>query len=95
MIPNQTIVLARAGLARYRVFVFALLVKAFLFGCATSGGEPSNMQRCAEPRSPVCTREYRPVCGQQKDGSWRTYGNACDACADPNVSRHRPGPCRP
>jgi len=31
-----------------------------------------------EPR--VCTREYRPVCGQ-RGGSIRTFGNACEADA--------------
>ena len=40
---------------------------------------------CAEPRPQACTREYRPVCGEREDGSLHTYGNACDACADPAV----------
>jgi hypothetical protein len=29
----------------------------------------------------ICTMEYMPVCGQDAQGSWRTYSNACDACA--------------
>ena len=59
---------------------------------------------CEEPRPAVCTREYRPVCGLRDAGircvtapcdstEWRTYGNACDACADPAVYGYTPGEC--
>jgi hypothetical protein len=51
---------------------------------------------CEEPRKPMCTREYRPVCGEVDTGvrcikqpcpstERKTYPNACTACADKNV----------
>lgn len=48
---------------------------------------------CADPRPPMCTRDYRPTCGVRRDGSRRTYGNACTACADPDVVSQGAGPC--
>ena len=48
---------------------------------------------CTSPRSPMCTREYRPVCGTRSDGTRQTYGNGCTACADARVTTHTPGPC--
>jgi hypothetical protein len=38
--------------------------------------------------------EYDPVCGRKKDRSTATYGNACEACADPMVVEYTPGECR-
>ena len=48
---------------------------------------------CADPRPQMCTQDYRPACGQRKDGSRRTYGNACAACADPEVTTQAAGAC--
>jgi len=48
---------------------------------------------CADPRPQMCTRDYRPACGSLKDGSRKTYGNACSACADPNVTTQAAGAC--
>lgn len=36
---------------------------------------------CTDPRSEICTREYVPVCGVKADGTMKTYGNKCEACA--------------
>jgi hypothetical protein len=75
-----------------------LLAAAILFGCS-DGSVPQDapddptLTRCVDPRPQVCTREYRPVCGESKDGSTKTYGNACTACSDPAVVGHRPGEC--
>jgi tetratricopeptide (TPR) repeat protein len=48
---------------------------------------------CADPRPQMCTRDYRPACGLRKDGSRKTYGNACSACADPDVTTQAAGAC--
>jgi alkaline phosphatase D len=48
---------------------------------------------CPEPRPQVCTREYRPVCAQLRDGSFKTYSNGCSACSDPAVTGYREGAC--
>ena len=48
---------------------------------------------CADPRPQMCTRDYRPACGLRRDGSRMTYGNACSACADPNVVTQGAGAC--
>lgn len=62
------------------------------------------LSSCTEPRPQACTREYSPVCASRDTGircvttpcpstEWKTYGNACDACADEKVLFHRPGAC--
>lgn len=48
---------------------------------------------CADPRPQMCTREYRPACGLRRDGSRKTYGNACTACSDPDVVTQAAGAC--
>ncbi len=48
---------------------------------------------CADPRPQMCTRDYRPACGVRRDGSRRTYGNACSACADSEVVSQAAGAC--
>jgi tetratricopeptide (TPR) repeat protein len=48
---------------------------------------------CADPRPQMCTREYRPACGLRRDGSRKSYGNACTACADADVVSQAAGPC--
>lgn len=48
---------------------------------------------CADPRPQMCSRDYRPACGVRRDGSRKTYGNACSACADPDVVTQGAGAC--
>jgi tetratricopeptide (TPR) repeat protein len=48
---------------------------------------------CADPRPQICTRDYRPACGQRRDGSRKTYGNPCTACSDPEVVAQAAGAC--
>jgi len=48
---------------------------------------------CADPRPQMCTRDYRPACGLRRDGTSRTYGNACSACSDPDVVTQAAGAC--
>ncbi len=66
--------------------------------------DPSTSITCITPRPEMCTKEYRPVCATRDSGvrcvttpcpstETATYGNACDACADPKVTSHRQGAC--
>lgn len=48
---------------------------------------------CPEQRPEICTQDYRPVCAKQKDGSHKTYSNACTACSEQNVVDYRNGSC--
>lgn len=48
---------------------------------------------CAEPRPQMCTKEFRPACGLRRDGTRKTYGNACTACADADVQSQAAGAC--
>ena len=48
---------------------------------------------CADPRPQMCTRDYRPACGLHRDGSRKTYGNACTACSNPQVVTQSAGAC--
>ena len=49
---------------------------------------------CTEPRPQVCTREYRLVCAQMRDGSFKEYSNGCTACSDQLVTAYKEGACR-
>ena len=40
----------------------------------------------------VCTMKFMPVCGETINREWRTYSNACDACAS-GATRHLPNAC--
>lgn len=59
---------------------------------------------CTEPRSAICTKDYRPVCAHVDTGircikapcpsaESKTYSNGCTACADAQVISHTPGAC--
>lgn len=48
---------------------------------------------CTGQRPQACTREYKPVCATDVRGASRSFGNACEACADRQVVSHRPGQC--
>lgn len=55
---------------------------------------PEGLTLCPEERSPICTREYMPVCGYLPETkSWKTYSNKCVACADHAVIGYKSGPC--
>jgi len=69
----------------------------FLFRMVNAELAPESLPvaggRCADPRPQICTRDYRPACGQRRDGSRKTYGNACSACADGDVLSQAAGAC--
>jgi len=69
----------------------------FLFTMVRAELAPESMPvaggPCADPRPQMCTRDYRPACGQRRDGTQTTYGNACAACSDPQVVTQAAGAC--
>lgn len=70
--------------------LLASLAIAILLGACASTDADKKMPAadatiCQDPRPQVCTMDYRPVCGTQKDGSVKTYSNGCGACADIEV----------
>jgi alkaline phosphatase D len=60
-----------------------------------AGANRNNQTRtvCTDPRPQVCTMDYRPVCGQLNDGSFKTYSNGCTACSDLLVTAYEEGAC--
>ena len=82
------------------IYRTALIVVSLLLGaCVSAVNNPNNplpavgATMCEEPRSPACTRDYRPVCAALEDGSEKTYSNGCTACADAKVTTWVEGPC--
>ena len=72
---------------------FAVLTAAGLvMGCRPENSA-GKLTTCTEPRPQACTRDYVPVCGSAKEGAAKTYGNACEACADAAVVGWAPGEC--
>jgi cytochrome c5 len=71
-----------------KALTFALL----LFASTAEAQQPSTT-RCTEPRPQMCTQIYSPVCAAAADGTKKTYGNSCSACAEKIVVSHTPGTC--
>jgi len=77
-------------LSDYRAYPFAfLMTRAELApeSMPVAGGP------CANPRPQMCTMDYRPACGIRRDGSSKTFSNACSACADADVVTQAAGAC--
>jgi len=75
-----------------------LLIPAGCAGVQTAGSSPgaadsNDLVICPEPRPEVCTQEYRVVCAQMQDGTFKEYSNGCTSCTDPDVVGYRDGNC--
>jgi len=98
------------------IIIFSSAIIAVLFISACQDNKPSNPQtpdpkvpvgiytECTDPRTQVCTREFRPVCSKVDTGircvttpcpstENKTSSNACTACADPKVHGYWPSAC--
>ncbi|MDF1582363.1 MAG: hypothetical protein RQ733_00560 [Methyloprofundus sp.] len=69
------------------------LMILLLAACQSVSEKPKNLTYCPEVRSPVCTRIYKPVCGQDKAEHIKTYPSDCTACANSDVIGYREGAC--
>ena len=84
-----------------KIFMFGTLsdyrTQPFLFRLTRAELAPESLPvaggPCADPRPQMCTKDYRPACGQLRDGTRKTYGNACTACSDPQVVTQGAGAC--
>lgn len=84
-----------------KIFMFGSLsdyrTQPFLFRLTRAELAPESLPvaggPCADPRPQMCTKDYRPACGILRDGSRKTYGNACTACSDPQVVTQGAGAC--
>jgi hypothetical protein len=84
-----------------KIFMFGTLSdyrpQPFLFRLTRAELAPESLPvaggPCADPRPQMCTKDYRPACGQLRDGTRKTYGNACTACSDPQVVTQGAGAC--
>jgi hypothetical protein len=92
----------------HRLLYSAFALAAALSGCAAPGtleaDLPPKMTECPNPRPEMCTREYAPVCGAVLTGVQcvtspcsstvhQTFGNKCDACANPQTVGYMDGAC--
>ena len=84
-----------------KIFMFGTLseyrTQPFLFRLTRAELAPESLPvaggPCADPRPQMCTKDYRPACGLLRDGTRKTYGNACTACSDPQVVTQGAGAC--
>ncbi|MCP4256780.1 MAG: alkaline phosphatase family protein [Planctomycetes bacterium] len=58
-----------------------------------SSASGKTLTYCKEPRPQICTREYRLVCAQMRDGSYKEYSNGCTSCTDQAVNGYYDGAC--
>jgi len=72
--------------------VLALMI-LLLTACQSVPERPDNLIYCPEVRSQRCTKIYRPVCGQDKEGQLKTYASDCTACANVGVAGYQEGAC--
>ena len=77
--------------AALSVSIFAALLA--ISGCGSDSNANDSITPCEEPRPEVCTADYVPVCGTHKDGTKKTYSNACSACSVPEVQGYSEDAC--
>ena len=80
-----------------KIFFCACLTLILLSGCQTTSERealaPGSVTQCPDDRPEMCTEQYDPVCARVDSDTYRTYPNACHACADRTVSGYRAGAC--
>jgi len=69
------------------------LIVLLLTACQSVTEKLDNLVYCPEVRNPMCTKIYKPVCGQDKEGQLKTYASDCTACANVDVVSYQEGVC--
>ncbi len=98
---NLSIKIIPSTLFSFILFLFTLFFSSSLWADGSmmiNKGPQADLNnaiaiQCPEERRPMCTREYRPVCGSNASGDQKTYANACEACAKTQVSSYIKGQC--
>lgn len=67
--------------------------------CCVVNVDPKVMTECPEVLKlkchyeKACTLQFDPVCGKYENGTSRTFGNGCGACAENSVTSYTKGEC--
>ncbi len=81
---------------RLVILGFCILVSS---SCTVSHNEKrpteysGNYIECVQIRPEMCAQVFEPVCAKLGALNWKTYSNACRACADRNVIGFTTAPC--
>ena len=78
---------------RITYILVLLLIGLTLTACQSMDHVSTFSTACEEPRSPICTMNYLPVCGHHSDNSFETYANACTACSNTDVLGYSDDSC--
>jgi len=77
------------------LFIFCYMGSMAIAAQQSDEPEGGNKQTvCTDPRPQVCTMDYRPVCAQLEDGSFKTYSIGCTACSVQLVKAYEEGACK-
>lgn len=90
---RQPVKMAAPGPA---VFVVSCMVLAGCSDAPRRADTSQAMTPCAQQRPEICAQVFEPVCGAFSPAPatrWKTYSNACTACADAGVQGYRQGAC--
>ena len=89
-----TLLLTLAGCSADSGFTSTASSRAAASVKTSPATEVASAVMCTEPRKQMCTREYRPVCGQKVGGTTGTYSNKCTACSNAEVKAYTVGACQ-
>ncbi len=79
---------------RFTAILGTGLLLTGLAGCKPTDTIPESALVCKEPRTHMCTRDYRPACGFSSSTDAKTYSNACTACTHSKVKWVVEGSCQ-
>lgn len=75
-----------------RILILGLLASV-VSACQSNAVIPEQATLCPQERPQMCTMDYMPACGYKSATEFKTYSNACGACADTQVVAVQAGEC--